>query len=130
MPVRGGGDEIRAQEFRAEPRDLPPNYRRSRKEPSSQSFEQEPTYPQDARGYGRASEPYTAYKVSGKYRIVLILFCEGNIYILSLYPNTSRQSRLNNVDVRFKMSICKPKARIFVFIARLVDFKRKLKYSA
>ena len=63
MPVRGGGDEIRAQEVRVEPRD-PPNYRGPRKEPR---YEQEPTYPQDARGFGRASEPYTAYKVSGKY---------------------------------------------------------------
>ncbi|CAB4012456.1 tight junction ZO-1-like isoform X3, partial [Paramuricea clavata] len=72
MPVRGGGDDIRVHEVRAEQRDPPPGYRR-RKEPSSQSFEQGPAYPDEERGFPRASEPYTAYKLSEMEKQTIIL---------------------------------------------------------
>jgi hypothetical protein len=58
MPVRGGGEDVRSHETRE-----PPSYRR-RIEPNSQSFEQGPGYPDETRGFPRANEPYTAYKVS------------------------------------------------------------------
>ena len=59
MPVRGGGED-RPYEVRVNTRE-PPSYRRP-KDP--QSFDQGPSYPDETRDFPRASEPYTAYKVS------------------------------------------------------------------
>ena len=59
MPVRGGGED-RSYDVRVNARE-PPSYR-GPKESNPQSFHQ--GYPDETRGYPRASEPYTAYKVS------------------------------------------------------------------
>jgi phosphopantetheinyl transferase (holo-ACP synthase) len=102
MPVRGGGDDIRVHEVRAEQRDPPPGYRR-RKEPSSQSFEQGPAYPDEARDFARASEPYTAYKVSWKYHECFL----KAIYLISILKHF--EDILVKTDVHFKMSIINPR---------------------
>ncbi|XP_028402377.1 tight junction protein ZO-1-like isoform X2 [Dendronephthya gigantea] len=72
MPVRGAGEDLRAREIRAEPRDPPPGYR-GRKDPNPQSFERGPYYPTEGRASPRASEPYTAYKLSDMEKQTIIL---------------------------------------------------------